>query len=407
MEKKTILFVDDEPNILSGLQRMLRSMRKTMSFQFAESGTAALEILASEHIDVVVSDMRMPGMDGADLLAAVQKQYPHAVRIMLTGQADEGAIMRTVGVVHQFLAKPADPDILKQVIKRATVLQDLMADKQTKELVSSIGSLPSLPKMYSMLQETLKDPDCSLADVAKIIEQDLAMTAKLLQLVNSAFFGLYKHIESPSRAVNLLGLDTVKALILGVGVFSELKSPGSKIFDVNKLWYHSMATAAFAKTIAAQGTDDKEMIDNAFIAGLLHDVGKLLLFSRMPEKYEQAVTLAMESHCSLEEAERQIFGACHGHVGGYLIGLWGLPGSVVEAITFHHSLDSYPEPSFCPPIITHAADYIYYQLNRGDCIGEPRQLNEYTLEQLGILDHVERWVELCLETQNRCEEDDG
>ncbi len=407
MEKKTILFVDDEPNILSGLQRMLRPMRKTMNFQFAENGPAALEILANENIDMVISDMRMPGMDGAALLTIVKKQYSHAIRIMLSGQANEDSIMRTVGVVHQFLAKPADPVILKQVIKRALALQDTMANKQLGQLVSSIGSLPSLPKTYVKLQETLKDPDGSLTDVAKIIEQDLAMSVKLLQLVNSAFFGLYNHIESPSHAVNLLGLDTIKALVLVMGVFSELKIPANKFFDVNKLWLHSMATAAFAKNIAAHETDDKEIIDNAFIAGLLHDVGKLLLFSRMPEKYEQAVILANESHCSLEEAERQIFGACHGHVGGYLIGLWGLPGPAVESITYHHHLDSYPEPSFCPPVIIHAADCIYYQLNPENCIGEPQQLNEQLLENLNMLDHVERWVKLCKEIQARGGEDDG
>ncbi len=149
MKKKTILFVDDEPNILSGLKRMLRSMRKTMNFQFAEDGPAALEIMASEKIDVVISDMRMPGMDGAALLTTIQEQYPHAIRIMLTGQADDDSVMRTVGVVHQFLAKPADPDILKQVIKRASALQDLMADERLKKLVSSIDNLPSLPKTYA------------------------------------------------------------------------------------------------------------------------------------------------------------------------------------------------------------------------------------------------------------------
>ena len=406
MDKKTILFVDDEPNILSGLKRMLRSMRKTMNFQFAENGPAALEIMAAEKIDVVVSDMRMPGMDGATLLTTVQERYPHAVRIMLTGQANDESILRTVGVVHQFLAKPADPDILKQVIERASALQDLMADERLQKLVSKVDSLPSLPETYARLQLVLKDPNSGLGDVAEVIEQDLAMSAKVLQLVNSAFFGLYKHIESPSRAVNLLGLDTIKALVLGVGVFSEMKSPASKIFNVNGLWSHSMATAAFAKKIAFQESDDKEMIDNTFIAGLLHDVGKLLLFSRMPKEYEQAVTRAIETPCLLHEAEHLVFGACHGDIGGYLIGLWGLPGSVVESITFHHRLESYPEVSFCPPVIVHAADWIYYKLNPNSYVGEPPQLNEPILEQVGMLDHIDSWIDLCTEIQEQGEDDD-
>lgn len=406
MDKKTILFVDDEPNILSGLKRMLRSMRKTMNFQFAENGSTALEIMAAEKIDVVVSDMRMPGMDGATLLTTIQEQYPQAVRIMLTGQADDESILRTVGVAHQFLAKPADPDVLKQVIERASALQDLMEDERLRKLVSSIDNLPSLPETYARLQQVLIDPDSGLGDVAEVIEQDLAMSAKVLQLVNSSFFGLYKHIESPFRAVNLLGLDTIKALVLGVGIFSEMKGPAGGVFNVNNLWAHSMATAAFAKKIALHESEDKEMVDHAFIAGLLHDIGKLLLFSHMPREYEQAIISAEETPCPLHQAEEQVFGACHGDMGGYLIGLWGLPGPVVESIAFHNRLEQYPEISFCPPVIVHAADAIYYRLNPDGCIGEPPQLNEPILEQIGLLDHTETWLELCREIQDHGEEDD-
>lgn len=401
MEKKTVLFVDDEPNILSGLKRMLRPMRRTMNFEFAEDGPAALEVMAAKKVDVVVSDMRMPGMDGATLLATIQEQYPHAIRIMLTGQADDESILRTVSVVHQFLAKPADPELLKQVINRATALQDLMADERLKEVISSIGTLPSLPETYARLQQVLRDPDGSLADVAAVIEQDLAMSAKVLQLVNSAFFGLFRHIESPGRAVNLLGLDTIKALVLGVGVFTDMKTVSSKIFNVKALWAHSMATAAFAKEIAIQETDDRVLIDHTFVAGLLHDVGKLLLFCRMPEEYEQAMHLATGSSCSLLEAEQEIFGLSHGDVGGYLIGLWGLPGPVVEAITFHHRLHSYPDPGFGPALIVHVADYISYRLVPDHCIGEKPQLDEEILDQAGMLDKIGQWSDLCAELQEK------
>jgi HD-like signal output (HDOD) protein len=406
MNKKTILFVDDEPNILAGLKRMLRPMRKIMNFQFAEDAPTALEFMASEDIDVVVSDMRMPGMDGAALLTIVKEQYPHAIRIMLTGQADDEAVMRTIGVVHQFLTKPTDPNDFKQVIKRASALQDLMADERLKQLVSGVGSLPSLPETYAGLQKALQNPDSSLADVAKIIEQDLAMSAKVLQLVNSAFFGLYNHVDSPFRAVNLLGLDTIRALVLGVGVFSEMKSGPSKLFSAKALWTHSMTTAAFAKTIASHESNDREMIDHSFIAGLLHDVGKLLLFSRKPEEYEQAIILARETPCTLREAEQKIFGACHGDIGSYLIGLWGLPGPVVEAIAFHHRMDNYPELSLCPPVIVHAADYIYSRLNPGYCPGEEPQLNEPVLERIGMQKQINTWIDLCKAIQEQGEDDD-
>ncbi len=397
MAVKSILFVDDEPNILSGLKRMLRSMRKEMDFHFAEGGRQALEVIENNDIHVIVSDMRMPGMDGATLLMAIQEQHPNIIRIMLTGQADDESVFRTIGVVHQFLAKPSDPNILKEVLTRACALQELMVNTNLKSLVSSLGSLPSLPVVYNQLREALKDPECAISDIAKIIEQDMAMSAKVLQLVNSAFFGLFKTIDSPAHAVNLLGLDTVKALVLGVGVFSEIKPDNHKSFSAVELWSHSVTTAAFAKKIAQTETDQKEIVDNSFIAGMIHDIGKLLLFSYLQEQFLEAVETATETNMSLVECEQDVFSANHCDVGGYLIGLWGLPGPVIEAITFHHRLDSYPSTTFSPAIAVHAADVIYYKLYPDQAIGGPPELDEEYLKLAGVGGKLEKWTELCRE----------
>lgn len=397
--KTKALFVDDEPNILSGLKRMLRIMREEMDFLFAESGQEALEILSSQHVDVIVSDMRMPVMDGATLLATVQERYPHVIRVMLTGQANDEAILRTVGVAHQFLAKPATPDALKAVLLRGCALQKLLKNKQLKSLVSSIDKLPSLPAVYAELQKKLIDPDCSISDVATIIEKDMAMSAKVLQLVNSAFFGLFKNIDSQARAVNLLGLDTVKALVLGVGVFAEMTTTPSKHFSVTNLWNHSMGTAALAKKIAMAETNDKQCIDASFIAGMMHDVGKLLLFATLHDEFIQAVTVARQREISLCHAERQTFSTDHADVGSYLMSLWGLPGSVVEAIAFHHRLDEYPEPSFSPAVAVHAANVIYYRQHPETSVGAPPEISQCYLEQAGLADRFPEWTELCLEIE--------
>jgi HD-like signal output (HDOD) protein len=398
VSKHSILFVDDEPNILSGLRRMLRPLRHEKDFHFVESGQAALDFMAENKVDVIVSDMRMPGMDGATLLTKAQEQFPHAIRIMLTGQADEESILRTVGVVHQFIAKPSSSEMLREILDRGCVLQDLMADEQLKGLVSSIDKLPSLPAVFAKLQQKLKDPECSLADIAEIIEQDLAMSTKVLQLVNSSFFGFFKNIDSPARAVNLLGLDTVKALVLGVGIFSELKAVSSKGFSVQHLWDHSMAVAAYTKKIIQAETDSKEMIDLGFLAGFLHDIGKLILFSSLPDQYQEALQLAESRNISLHQAEYQIFNASHGDVGGYLLGLWGLPGAAVETAVFHHRLECYPNPSFCPAVAVHVADAIYYLLHPDQHFAAPAPNMAY-LEKAGLDHRFDHWVALCQELQ--------
>lgn len=398
---KTVLFVDDEPNILLGLKRMLRSLRHDMSFCFAESGAEALEILAQQEINVIVSDMRMPGMDGATLLTSVMEQYPQIIRIMLTGHADDKSILKTIPVVHQFLAKPSDPQTLKDILSRACALQHLISSTQLKTLAAGLGTLPSLPHVYAELQEKIKDPECAIGDVALIIERDLAMSTKVLQLVNSAFYGIYKQIDSPARAVNLLGLETIKALVLGVGVFTEMASAPTKEFSASALWAHSYTVAKFAKTIALAESPDREIADCAFIAGIVHDIGKLLLFSSMGEQYLQAIEQAQSESIPLNTAEQQIFEGDHGDVGGYLLGIWGLPGGVVEATTFHHKLEHYPESSFSPALAVHAADVMYYTLYPNKCLGEPPVINQTYLEKLELGDRFEQWLQLCQKIESK------
>jgi HD-like signal output (HDOD) protein len=396
MTKKKILFIDDEPNILSGLKRMLRSLRKEFQLEFTESGKKALEIMEKHNFDVVVSDMRMPGMDGATLLSEIQKRFPYSIRIMLSGQANEESILRTVGVVHQFLAKPCDPEYLKAVLLRVSALHDLMAHPSLKEMVSQLDTLPSLPEVYAKLRQAIANPEVPLSEVAAIIEEDMAMSAKVLQLVNSAFFGLFQKVESPARAVNLLGIDTVKNLVLGVGAFTEIKA-SSKIFPVKKLWSHSLMVGNCAKKIAMDQSDDKDIIDNSFIAGLLHDIGKLVMLAKMDKQYEEATLLAGEEGISLRTAEKQIFNAVHDDFGAYLMGLWGMPGPVIEAIGFHHRLDNYPDNQFNPAVAVHLANAFYYEKYPDPITDVPHAVDISHLKTIGLEDRIEPWRELCYE----------
>ena len=394
MDKRRILFVDDEPNILDGLRRMLRSMRKEFELCFAENAKEALEMMEKEEFDVVVSDMRMPGMDGAELLTHIQKRYPHSIRIMLTGQADEESTLRTIGVVHQFLAKPCDPEKLKNILLRASALHRLMIDGKLKDIVSSIDTLPSLPSLYLKLQEKIREPEASLDDVGEIISQDIAMTAKILQLVNSAFFGLYQTVESPARAVKLLGLDTIKALVLVSQIFSE-STISTDFFSVQSLWVHSMTVGTLSKKIAESETDEKNIINNSYIAGLLHDIGKLILVSRMELYYTDAVLLARQEHIPLRQAEKRIFKATHCDMGAFLIGLWGFPSDIVEAIGFHHQLGEYPAGTFSPALAVHIANVMYYKFHEDETIGSVPEFNEEYLHKIGMGDKLEKWHELC------------
>ncbi len=400
MKKKRILFVDDEPNILAGLRRMLRSMRNEFDMFFADSGNAALDLCAEEPFDVVISDMRMPGMDGAQLLALIKERHPQTIRIMLTGQADDDEILRTVGIVHQFLAKPCDPEKLKSVLLKALALQDLLNNESLKKLILQLGSLPSIPTVYANLQRAIRDPEVSMDEVAGIIEQDIAMSAKVLHIVNSAFFGLYSRVDSPSRAVKLLGLDTVKALVLGVEVFTQTKLP-PELFSAEDLWRHSMTVGAMAKKITEQVSDDQELIGNAFLAGILHDIGKLVLVSLLPDKYREVKRVAEAGEMTLRQAECRIFNGSHGAVGAFLIGLWGFTNPVLEAIGFHHNIADYPSNNFSPVHAVHIANVLYYQNRPEEVIGAAMELDLEELTKVAAPEKIEIWKKICSEYMDK------
>ena len=287
-----VLFVDDEPRVLEGLKRMLRPKRNEWQMTFVGSAQAALDALKAEPCEVVVTDMRMPGMSGAELLEVVQREYPDTIRLILSGQAETESVMKALGVSHQFLSKPCDADILQGTIARAFTLRDLAGNPAVKTLVARINKLPTLPATYQRLVECLKSPNADMDDVAKIISHDPSMSARLLKVVNSAYFGLAKPVADVARAGALLGLDRIMALVLGQGIFSGGEMPQVRGFSLEALWAHSLATATAAHRIAIDEDLDKEQVAAAFLAGMLHDIGKLVLAMGMPNEYARVLELA-------------------------------------------------------------------------------------------------------------------
>jgi len=403
MDKKRILFVDDEANVLQGLQRMLRPLRDEWDIETAGSGTDALARMAQVGFDVIVSDMRMPGMDGAQLLTEVRQRYPQTIRIILSGQSDQETILRSVGPTHQYLSKPCSAEMLKATVGRACAIRDLLSQDALRQLLSKIHNLPSLPSLYLEVMKELQSPDASIERVGKIIAKDPAMSAKILQLVNSAFFGFPTRITHPSRAVTILGLEKVKALVLSIHVFSEFNSAKLPGFSLDILWDHSIKTANFAKLIAKDMGAPPALVDDCFSAGLLHDTGRLILAGNMTDEYSQMLALVQKTKCSLETAEMEIFSASHAEVGAYLLGLWGLPHPIIEAIAFHHVPSQCFNLEFSPLAAVHAADCLDHEQKHAADANYLAQLDMNYLRACSLADKLPAWRAACLaETQNAC-----
>lgn len=328
---KRILFVDDEPRVLDGLRRSLRGKRKQWDLVFADSGAAALEELGRASFDVVVSDMRMPGMDGADVLLRAASLQPEAARIVLSGQTEEAAATRAATIAHRFLTKPCEPEVLEATLTRTLELRALLGSEELRQLVGGMATLPSLPSACVALNRALAKENGSLSDVCAIIEQDVAMAVKVLQLVNSAFFGVSRRITSVEHAVSYLGMNTIKNLVLAHSLFAEFG--GANLAGAERQQAQSLLASRIVRLLLT----DRQRAQVAGTAALLHDAGSLALASRLPKEHKENVEIANTSHVPIHLVERERFGVTHAEVGAYLLGLWGLPHDVIEAVAAHHA----------------------------------------------------------------------
>lgn len=395
--KKQLLFVDDESKILDGLRRMLRPMRDEWDMSFAGGGKEALELMEKKHFDVIVSDMRMPGMDGAELLEKVRQKHPDVVRIVLSGHSEMESVVKTLGSVHQYLSKPCEANKLKETISRALLLRNILANEQLMKTITKMTSMPSLPQLYVNLNKELQCTEVNMNRVSRIVESDMGMTVKILQLVNSSFFGFPTRITNPGQAVMLLGIDTIKTLVLSVHIFTEFdKTSGD--FQFQPVWQHSMEVAAMAKKIAESEKASAQIIESAFIAGMLHDCGKMILAANLPQQYNKILKVKETRNISVYEAEKSVLGSTHAEVGAYLLGLWGMADSMLECVAYHHNPADSPTLSFQPLTCVHVANYIanemmHKKLGRSNLTS----LDINYLESLGLSDRIEDWRNICME----------
>ncbi|MEI6670108.1 MAG: response regulator [Acidobacteriota bacterium] len=389
---RRILFVDDDPSVLDGLRHRLRRQRHRWDMVFVGGGEAALEVLAREPIDVIVTDLRMPHMDGATLLQLVQQQHPQVIRIVLSGHAERETAMMAAGVAHQFLSKPSEHGLLENVIERSCNLHLLIQDARIKRLVGRVGHLPSMPQVYHQIRAAVEQQDGSAAQVAFILKQDIAICAKVLQLVNSAFFRLYRSIVDVEEAVAYLGFDTIQRITLAVELFQQSRGvPGPRVHEVEALHKHGVLVGQIAAGLFA----DKRMKEDAFVVGLLHDIGKLVLVVGMPEHMDRATLEAQRSGCSLYEAEATISGVTHAEVGAYLLGLWGLQYSVVEAVAYHHTPWKVDTSEMALLTGAYIADGLARELlAAGSDQPQPVWLDQGYLDRIGVGERMTDWREM-------------
>jgi len=387
----SILFVDDDPKILQGLKRSVEEYSDHWRTDFASTAKEALQKLSNEPFDAIIADIQMPMMDGIQLLDLVSRTYPGVMRFVLSGNVTDTQAMRSTSVVHQMIAKPSDIDHIFVIVERACRLRDLVANPELKKLITEIKRLPSVPVLYNQLIKELDSPNASTQIIGNIIAKDTAMTAKILQLVNSAFFCLSENINSPQRAVSILGFNTVKALVLGICIFSEYQEYGINPVGINSIWKHSLLVSSVAYTLAQKLNMSIQDQENSRISGILHDIGKLALLS-FPEFMNQIYTNG-RGEISLEE-EYRMLKTSHAEIGGYLLAMWGIPTPIVDSVTFHHRPYSIVREDPDLLSVMYVANGLANMVKNEIEINYSSYLDMSYLKRNGLVNYLDEWTEV-------------
>jgi HD-like signal output (HDOD) protein/FixJ family two-component response regulator len=392
-----ILFVDDEPGMLKAFERLLHPERHRWEMIFASSMAAALEKLAERPVDVLVTEVRLTGQkagEGVKLLDQVRRDHPGVTRIVFTAPGDRDTATRLAGIAHQFLAKPFDVLGLRETLARACTVRELLERPAIRDAVGSISALPVLPALYLELQTALRDPRSDLKQVSAVVERDIGMSAKLLQLVNSAFFGVRSSngapIASVEQAVMLLGMNTVQHLALASAIFAAYDVRDDFYgFSLSMLQQHALLTARIATRLMTV----KHERDEAFVSALLHDAGKLVLANRFPEAYRRIALQAAREGLPLTLLESAEFGTSHPEVGAYLFGIWGLPTIVVEAVAFHHDPSAAGRSRFDVSGAVHIADVLAHEMTTpaNDSTGKRAMFDGAYLDAAGLVGKLPAW----------------
>lgn len=400
--KPRVIFVDDDVMLINGLRCMLMDMQDEWEMHFANSGKQALELMEQHQFDVIVSDMRMPVMSGAALLKEVKRLYPQMIRFILSGYSEEKMVLETISATDQFLNKPCNEDELKTSIRESLEARRIFNNNQVSEVITQMKYLPTMPELYLKLKRLLGDPNSSLKEISEMISLDISIAAKVLQLVNSAFFGLRHRIVDIHQATVYLGIKTIKAVIIMADVFAEFTEEEIEIFRIDRLYHHCIVVGNISRVIAADISD--KLVDSASMAGLLHDIGKIVLIRNYFDKYKDCYVNSAEIKKPVWMLEQNFVGIKHADVGGYLMSIWGIPSDIVRAILFHHKYSEAGE-SLSLDNIVQIANILYHIAISDDAAAEDisyyyKSLKCFDLPDAQLQEWQEKAKEIVMNTEN-------
>ena len=394
-----ILFVNGDQEDQRKFEQRLAPLSLEWDIDFAQSGQKALALLAKVPFDIIAVDTRLPDMSGAELFAQVMKLYPQVIRFALIDDMDNEGMLRSSTPAHQFILRDSAVELFKNAIARTIALRRLLAKESLQRMVLQIRTLPGVPDLYLRLAQAMNSPNDSLSTVGKLIERDPAMSARILRVVNSAYFSLQHRVSNPGHAVCLLGIEFVRSIILLNDVLAQFDRIKALIpeFSMEGFQRHSMAVSGLARALAKQQHLPEKAIEDISTAGLLHDLGQLVLVQSFPREYKEVLRVAASEPMTITQAELTVFDVTHAEIGAYLLGMWGLADPIVEACAFHHTPLHGEQLGFGSIAAIHIAEVLDAEFHQGELVGSKPELDMEYLAGLDVGEILPAWNAICEE----------
>jgi HD-like signal output (HDOD) protein len=384
--------VDDQAPVLEVAVLVLRMIDPQWEVTGFQDPGEALAAVKARPPDLVLSDQIMPGRQGSQLLEEVRALAPRTLRIIMSGQVALNRLT-LITSAHQYLGKPFNPSTLRDAIERSFAAQERIQNQELQTVIMGLRSIPSLPQAHELLLRELKDDRTASAVVAGLVEEDPGLSLKVLHLANSPLFGRQCPVTSPVEAVMCLGTDMIAAIVLSQSLFRHYQSLNRPEMDSSRVWTHSWETARLAREICRDKELPADTGDEAFLAGLMHEIGRFILIDNFPGPFKAACDTARQTRSPLVAGLRAAFRASPSEIGAFVLQLWGLPDAVVGAIGgLDHPEEDQPN-GFTVRTALYLADHIASGKFPPDSFPVEEWKTDY-LKCIGCADQIPAWEKL-------------
>jgi HD-like signal output (HDOD) protein len=284
---------------------------------------------------MVVSDVRMPDMDGYELLAKIKAMFPKIMRVILCGYSDEQIVFKALqkNIAKLYILKPWEDEKFRNLVEQMFETERILGNTNLLSLINNIENLPTIQTNYQRILDLIDDRDADISRIAFHIEKDASISAKILQVANSAFYGMKS--GSVRQAVSYIGLDNTKKLILSTSIIDAMNESGPSGKAIDSIWKQSFLSNRLLAFIYERHLGRK-VPDAYSTAALLQNIGMIFFLKYFKTEYLKLRQFAQKNKVEERKLEKDIFNASHTEVGGYLLQWWDLPYPIIEAALFHH-----------------------------------------------------------------------